>query len=87
MVDIKRVYEIALLKIKRGVFNSLVPLKHKNVQVYLIAFLGVFNSLDRAIIYTCFQAEQKHAYCSSMLLMWPYELQGKAVSENEYYVN
>jgi len=77
MVDIKRVYEVALLKIKIGVFNSLVSLKQKNVQVYLIALLGVFNSLDRAIIYTCFQAEQKHAYCSSMLKPGLSGLQGR----------
>jgi len=30
---------------------------------------------------------QKRSRISSMLLIWSYELQGKAVSENEYYVN
>jgi len=52
MVNIKRVYLIALLKIKMGVFNSLVSLKRKITQGYLVALLGVFNSLVRAIRYT-----------------------------------
>ena len=67
MVNINSVYEIALLKFQKGVFGSLVPLKRKIAQVYLIALIGILNSLVRAIKSPCFWINQSSRKAPSIL--------------------